>query len=568
MDGTTERIKYAGRLRAFVREHLALVLTLLAFLALAGRYVTTTPALEMPDEPWHLLRIADMANKALPPGHASWVQAKPVPSVMKQPPLYYWVGAALIQPFDWASDPSVYELNPHARVADIQGVTNRNVMLARRPVAPSEPLGASLLMLRSFSVLVTAVGLLYSYRILRMLTGNRWLGWAALLATGFLPGYLYLNSSIGPGALGLCLNLVTIYLVIRMVAEPGYPFALIRSAAFCAGLTAMTVWWGWTTALLVLVGYGLRGREWRQIRAQASAHHGVRLSLFLMAGMLTVWPLQLLFTGPLSDGSAIWSRVADMNPLQRADLALRAYWGLFGWLNIPVDSPYYTVIGILLILGSSGLALKLVQWFWSMPSRTTFTREIRGRIQPWQRIIVVWALLGVLVFAIHILSPHSAFLGAALLPLAPLVTLFFVLGMDAWARTYGAVLMGAVVVVFVVTAIVSPGAFIEPAYAPPARLALAHLAGDVRPLDVAYGDSLYLLGYSLSEESVSPGGSVPLRLFWLARQPMATDYTAHVTLNGHDGCMVSSLFTYVGAGVLPTSQWSPGDVIAQDMLLP
>ncbi|MHB1319630.1 MAG: hypothetical protein ACYCYF_13525, partial [Anaerolineae bacterium] len=86
-----------------------LVLTLLAFVALAGRYVTTTPALEMPEEPWHLRRIADMGNKALPQGHTGWAQALPVLSVQKQAPLYYWLGAALVQPFDWASDASVYE---------------------------------------------------------------------------------------------------------------------------------------------------------------------------------------------------------------------------------------------------------------------------------------------------------------------------------------------------------------------------------------------------------------------------------------------------------------------------
>ena len=210
--------------------------------------------------------------------------------------------------------------------------------------------------------------------------------------------------------------------------------------------------------------------------------------------MALIWPLQLLFTGPVSESSALWARVADMSLLQRADMALRAFWGLFGWLNIPIDPPYYTVIGIVLILGSSGLILRLIQWYWSVPSRTTLVGEVRGRIRPWQQIVLAWALLRALVSAIHVLSPHSAFLGSALLPLAPLVTLFLVLGMDSWVRTYGALLMGAVVIVFVAAAVAAPGAFIEPAYALPRPLALPQLASDVRPLDVAYGDSLYLVG--------------------------------------------------------------------------
>jgi hypothetical protein len=145
--------------------------------------------------------------------------------------------------------------------------------------------------------------------------------------------------------------------------------------------------------------------------------------------------------------------------------------------------------------------------------------------------------------------------------------LFLVLGMDSWVRTYGALLMGAVVIVFVATAVAAPGAFIQPAYALPERLALSRLASDVRPLDVAYGDSLYLVGYGLGEDSVSPGGSLPVRLYWLARKPMESDYTAHLTVSGYEGALVSSLFTRVGSGVFPTSMWVPGDVIAQDVFL-
>jgi hypothetical protein len=457
-------------------------------------------------------------------------------------------------------------MSSHARLADLQGVTNRNVMVVRRESEPSDPLGASLMLLRSLSVLTTAVGLGFAYKILFRVTADWRLAWAALLVNAFLPGYVYLTSGVGPVSLGLCLFYITVCSTIRAVDDPGYPHRTIRVSALFAGLTAMTVWWGWVAVVLVGGAYLLRARQWRTTRDPG--HHGVRLMLAVMVFMALVWPAQLLFSGPITNPASVWARVAAMSLAGRANLALRAFWGVFGWLNVAVDKAYYTIILVLLILGVSGLVLRLVWWYWARPARMSLAGEVQGHIHPWQQIIVLWALLGTLVALIHVLSPTSLFLGDTLLPLTLLVALVLVLGMDTWLRTYGVALLASVVLVFAGVAIASPRLYIQPAYARPQRLTLPQVPTDMRPLDVSYGDGLYLVGYALGEEPAYQGGGLPLRLYWLARRLMPVDYVAHVTVNGYDGEMVSSLFTRAGAGVFPTSMWAPGDVVVQDMVLP
>jgi len=548
------------------RDHLIVAVTLLAFVVLAGRYALVTPIFEMPEEPWHLRRIAQTAGKALPPGHAGWVQAPDVSSVLAQPPLYYWLGAALVQFFDWDSDLSVYELNPHARLANLYGVTNRNAMLARVPIAPTGPLNLSVLVLRLLSVLSGAVGLLFVYRLMLGFTmRRRWLAWTGVLMTGFLPGYAFLHSGIGPAALGSCFGLVAAFLAMH-VAQQAQPRNRDKSLAFLfAGLAAMTIWWGWTAVVLVLVVHARQQRG--SGVGDAPDARGMSLLRALMVAMALVWPAQLLFSSALRTSASIWQTVTDMSLTERLDMALRAYWGLFGWLNIPVDNAYYTAVGVAFILGASGLILRLIQWYWSMPSRTSLSEAIGEHLRPWQIVAILWALLGAAVAVIHLLSPARLFLGTTFLALAPFVALFLVLGMDAWVRTYGAALTGIVALVSIAMTVVSPGLYVQAAYKPPVRLALPQVPFDVRPLDVSYGDSLYLVGYRLEEETVAPGGYLPLTLYWLARRPIDSDYTVNVTVLGEQDDMLSSVFTRAGSGLFPTSMWTPGDVVVQDIIL-
>lgn len=548
------------------RDHLIVAVTLLAFVVLAAQFALVTPIFEMPEEPWHLRRIAQTAGKALPPGHASWVQAPEVSSVLVQPPLYYWLGATVVRFFDWDSDPSVYELNPHARLANLYGVTNRNAMLARVPVVSSGPLSMSVLVLRMLSVLSGAVGLLFVYRLMLGFTmGRRWLAWTGVLMTGFLPGYAFLHSGISPVALGSCFGLVAAYLAIRTANRAEHHSRDGSLAFLFAGLAAMTIWWGWTAVVLVLF---VHARQQRGPQGQVQPEtRGLSLIRTLMVAMALVWPAQLLFSSALRTSGSIWQTITAMNLTERLDLALRAYWGLYGWLNIPVDNAYHTAVGVALILGASGLILRFVQWYWSMPSRSSLSDEIAEHLRPWQIAAILWALLSAAVAVIHLLSPARFFLGTAFLCLAPFVALFLVLGMDAWVRTYGAALTGIVALMSIAMTVVSPGLYVQAAYRPPLRLALPQVPADVRPLDVSYGDSLYLVGYRLEEETVAPGGYLPLTLYWLARKPMDGDYTLNVTVVGERDDMLSSVFTRAGSGTFPTSMWTPGDVVVQNIIL-
>jgi hypothetical protein len=80
---------------------------------------------------------------------------------------------------------------------------------------------------------------------------------------------------------------------------------------------------------------------------------------------------------------------------------------------------------------------------------------------------------------------------------------------------------------------------------------------------VRFGDSIWLRGYTLAQESANPGETIAVRLYWQATQPLQQDYHAFV--------QVIDLATLAKAGQSdgqpgcnrhPTTTWLPGDTIA------
>jgi hypothetical protein len=81
--------------------------------------------------------------------------------------------------------------------------------------------------------------------------------------------------------------------------------------------------------------------------------------------------------------------------------------------------------------------------------------------------------------------------------------------------------------------------------------ALANFDGKMLLLDVDLGASTFLSGQT-----------IPLTLYWHGLQPMNEDYTVSVQLIGPDGRLRGQTDTWPVQGTLPTSQWSPGQRIA------
>ena len=84
-----------------------------------------------------------------------------------------------------------------------------------------------------------------------------------------------------------------------------------------------------------------------------------------------------------------------------------------------------------------------------------------------------------------------------------------------------------------------------------------------RPVPVAarFADEIDLLGYALPEQSWQPGDTLPLRLYWFARQAPSSDYRVFVHLESIDGGKVAQVDSDPILSFSRTTRWEPGEVV-------
>jgi hypothetical protein len=122
---------------------------------------------------------------------------------------------------------------------------------------------------------------------------------------------------------------------------------------------------------------------------------------------------------------------------------------------------------------------------------------------------------------------------------------------------------------------ISPAAHLSSAGRTLIRVAaqpITALPASVQPLDLTAGDGLALLGVDAPPPAA--GQSWPVRLFWQAAGPVSGDWSVSLRataagqpLAGADG-IVQQDAAHPVHGAYPTSRWQPGEVVADDYLLP
>ena len=94
-------------------------------------------------------------------------------------------------------------------------------------------------------------------------------------------------------------------------------------------------------------------------------------------------------------------------------------------------------------------------------------------------------------------------------------------------------------------------------YAAPATLA----AHPDHALDVRFGDAIRLEGYSLAADSVVPGDTLQLALFWQAQAPIAVRYKVFVHVLDASDRIIAQVDREPGGELVPTTIWQPGQTI-------
>jgi hypothetical protein len=111
-------------------------------------------------------------------------------------------------------------------------------------------------------------------------------------------------------------------------------------------------------------------------------------------------------------------------------------------------------------------------------------------------------------------------------------------------------------------ALVTPFLFISTAYARPPVLSSDQLGAIPNKTDISYGGQLKLCGFNLDGEVFRPGEYIYLTLFWQGLTQMDKEYSVSLVLLTPSGDLIGQEDSYPGLGSYPTSQWNPGDVVA------
>jgi hypothetical protein len=85
-----------------------------------------------------------------------------------------------------------------------------------------------------------------------------------------------------------------------------------------------------------------------------------------------------------------------------------------------------------------------------------------------------------------------------------------------------------------------------------------------RPLALAYGDALKLVGYDLEPAMASAGGTLAVTLYWQPQRAMARAYTTFVHVVDGDGTVLGQSDQQPGGAYYPTNLWRPGEVLRDE----
>ena len=596
------------------RAGVALVIGI--FVLLAGLYSIVVPPFETPDEIWHYAFVQHLASgKGLPVSEpnspALWRQQG------VQAPGYYLAAAALTAAFDQDDFPAIYgRANPHAAIGQPDATANRNFLIHHADEA--WPWHGSILGLhitRFFSVLLAAVTLWATCRTLVLITDRRW----ALIGTalvGFIPQFIFISAAASnDNAINALAALVLWRLVALVVAPPeaeNQTESLSSRHPECSAIDggptsqqshtlrsrstqgAQSGFWlgskyprrdlGAALALGCLLGLALlsklsalglvaltglalllsawRARSWRTLIVSSL---GVGLPALAIAGWWygrnwalyrdplawNIWRANIL----LRLFPAGWRTViAELGSLERS------FWGLFGWLNVPYPAWVYGAFRVLAIGLALGLLLHVARWLIVLARRNRPPFDWRWA-GGW--LLILW--LGLLAFSwVRFMRIAPAAQGRYFFPAAPSLALLLILALGGYRLLRlperAVVRLGwTIAAALFLLSVMTPFWIIQPAYRPTAA---AEVAG--RPaVRAELGNQIAILGVSAEPAQLNPGETANVTVVWQALTPMRDDYSVFVHLVNEEGLTIAQADTMPGGGLLPTSQWTPGQTRAE-----
>jgi len=544
------------------RQHWPLLLILTVFFVLATAYNIGVPVLEKPDEKWHYPYVQNMAHgNGLPIyGQGAWNQEG------GQGPLYYALAAAATFWIDDSDFATLARWNPFYNPQQ-EAPRNDNPNLFIHTDRESWPYRGATLALhlaRQVSVLMGALAVLGTYLIVcEIFPGRRALAAGVAATVALNPMFLFIASAVSNDITVAAAAALAAWAALRLALRDG---SLLRQSAL-AGLVLGLALLSKTSAVALgpMIGAALLYRSWRERRWRTLILGGLTLTGAMLA-VAGWWYLRnwQLYGDPL--GLQVWLQhfgvrqpkpsLADLWP--EFDGLEMSYWAVFGWRSLAVDRWLYDLLAVIDRLALVGWLVGAGRGLWRWRQRRAPDRRgIVGLALVWLWLIA--ALAALLRYMQLIWANH----GRLLFPAAAAVGMALFLGWRWWLPRRAETWLAAAASggLLTLSGLCLWGVII-PAYAPPAPLSHSQLANINQPLNVQFGGLARLLGYDLSTQTVGPGDTLAVTLYWQAVGETDLDYAVFVHLLDEHDLMVAQQDTHPGLGRFPTSRWQAGNTFA------
>ncbi|MHB8621115.1 MAG: ArnT family glycosyltransferase [Chloroflexota bacterium] len=591
---------------------------LAAHLALAALYSVLTPPLEGWDEVAHFVTLRHVARPDIYPATAP----NGLPSEASQPPLYYLIVGKLSEPFlpsrAWQPELNgAWDPNVTPSKASTHGGANF-VVHTPAEAFPWHGVFAFIHVARLWTALLSCGATLFVYLAARLLApGNRLLPIVAAAVAGFEPTWLQISGAMTNDVLPVVGSAAFIYTAARFARGRDRHVLWLGLAVALSVLTKATALFLIPLALVFVLYQGLREGSLRKTLIWLAELAGTicimagwwlrsdgQVSVFFNAVWPRLGPLLAIRTVPLRAILASWDRPHPLiylagllsgalllvliaraggtwrKPLVARGLVLltlavavalfllprghvrghilaitfifRTFVATFGpWV---IQGPGWLYAVYALLAGSllAWLVADLLLW-----KTLPVTRLTLGALA----IVAVAAAVLPLGRGVY---DHDIFLlaGRHFMPALPALSIILALPVAAAApavrRLPGLGLAAGLAVLAAVTPFVS----ILPAFSPAPPLAGGQLTTVPHNLSVMFGNDFELVGYRVAKQSLKPGDREQVTLYWrdLRATPRNWEVGVHL-LERTTQISFADVQNHPEHGLLPTSNWKPGQVI-------
>ena len=517
----------------------------------------------------------------------------------QQPPLYYYLGAALTFWIDTADMEQVRWLNPHVDNGVI--TADGNINLAIHDPAFNQWQGTLLAVhiVRIFSVLLSACTVYFTYRLAKYTVPERpdiALGAAAINA--FMPMFLFISGAVNNDNLAVPLASLALLVMVHWVVErPSHPTtALILGIIIGLALLTKEGTFGllplaFGTIFIALISeqYSANSDQYESSSLQSLISNLFRaiayfalllIPVLLIAGWWYYRNIQLYgdWLGWNAFIAVLGQRAHPASVAQLWDERwgfLLSYWGLFGGVNVPMWTWIYRLLNGILVTGVAGFVIYGIGEIRSLRVAIVDSKRVNLQSLVSNLLLLVHRYFGLVVCLLFSFAVIFGLVqwarttwssqGRLVFTAVSALNVLLAIGLAGWLpQRVGKWVLTAVATFLLLIAAAAPFLWIRPAYQPQQVTApwLVQTATNIN-----FDDKIKLVGYEVGQTAVAqnshtrqPGDTVDLLLEWEVLQPMTRNWSIFVHLNDPVlGQPIAQRDMYLDQGLRPTTLLLPGE---------